>query len=488
MKPLLPSVMKRKTIFMHKLYIKKNFEEWNYNIYHIISMFFSENDVELIKEGNGFIELRLLESEFTIKIDNNQYSYKIFNMDKNEVIRCLFKSLVDFTKKNIPWGTLVGIRPGKIAYKLIKEGYSKDEVIKYYEENYLTFKSKASLCYDIAESEKKLVSKILDKNSYSIYIGMPFCPSRCYYCSFTSNDINKNSGFVEPYIDALLTEMDEIYKYINPPQTIYFGGGTPTSVNEEQFEKVMNKIYECFIKNKKICEFTVECGRADTITGEKLQIMMNYGVTRISINPQTMNDDTLKKIGRTHSSKDVMDAYNLANKTGFKNINMDLIIGLKDEDSKYVQNTCNKIYDLRPQSLTVHGLSVKRSSKLHEDIVLGSEFLNNHDEILKMYEISESLAQRLGLKPYYLYRQKNMIGSMENVGYSKAGFESIYNILIMEELQNILAFGCDGVSKFIFSGDEIKRQRNIKDLRGYIKNVHKLIEDKKFYIKGELNG
>jgi len=476
---------------MYKLQVKKNFEEWDYSIYHIISMFFDENDVEMIREGNGFIELSLSGSEFIVKIDHNQYSHKILHVNKDKVNRCLFKSLVDFTKKNIPWGTLVGIRPSKIAFKLIEEGLSKDEVIKYYEENYLTSQSKASLCYDIAENEKKLVSKILDKDSYSVYIGMPFCPSRCYYCSFTSNDINKNSGFVQSYIDALLTEIDEIYGYIDgnfTPKTIYFGGGTPTSVDEKQFEKVMKKIYECFVRNKEIYEFTVECGRADTITREKLQIMMDYGATRISINPQTMNDDTLKKIGRTHTSQEVIDAYDLASKMGFKNINMDLIIGLKDEYSEHVQNTCDSIYLLNPQSLTIHGLSVKRSSKLHEDIVLGSESLNNHNEILKMYEISESLAKKLGLKPYYLYRQKNMVGSMENVGYSKEGFESIYNILIMEEVQNILAFGCDGVSKFILNGDEIKRQRNTKDLRGYIKNVHELIEDKKFYIKGESNG
>ena len=389
----------------------------------------------------------------------------------------------DFTEKKMPWGTLVGVRPSKIAYKLLKEGFTRDAIISYYKENYLTFKSKAALCYDVAVKEKKLISKIQNKNSYSVYIGMPFCPSRCYYCSFASNDINKNSSFVEPYIDTLLLEIDEIYRYIGyKSQTVYFGGGTPTSIDEKQFERVMKKIYECFIKDRANLEFTVECGRADSITKEKLEIMLFYGVSRISINPQSMNDDTLRKIGRTHNSQDVIDKYNLASKLGFKNINMDLIIGLKDENSYHVQRTCDAIYSLKPKSLTIHGLSVKRSSKLHEDIILGKESLNFHNEILNMYEITEGLVNRLNLKPYYLYRQKNMVEAMENVGYSEEGFESLYNILIMEEVQNILAFGCDGVSKFIYDGGKIERQKNIKDLREYIKNIHKLIEDKKKYL------
>ncbi len=474
---------------MHKLYIKKNFEEWDYNIYHIVSIFFNDYHLEIIKEGEGYIELNLTKVNFNVKIHEEEYSYKIANHDKDEVKKeinkYLLMSLAHFTKKIVPWGTLVGIRPSKIAFKLINEGFSKEKIVNYYEENYLTYKSKASLCYDVAEKEKNLISKILYKNSYSVYIGMPFCPSRCYYCSFTSNDINKNSRFVEIYIDALLREIDEIYKYVHKdfiPQTVYFGGGTPTSVNEKQFERVMKKIYDCFIKDKGIHEFTVECGRADSITNEKLKVMLYYGATRISINPQTMNDDTLKKIGRTHNSQDVIEAYNMADKLGFKNINMDLIIGLKDENSDHVKRTCDRIYSLKPKSLTIHGLSVKRSSKLHEDIVLGKELFYKHNEILKMYDISEKLSEKLDLKPYYLYRQKNMAGSMENVGYSKEGFESLYNILIMEEVQNILAFGSDGISKFIFNNNEIKRQKNIKDLREYIKNVDKLIEDKKSHI------
>ncbi len=470
---------------MSKLYIKRDFEGLDYDLYNMIKMFFYEHDIEMIKEGNGHIKLSLKDDIFCVKVEEKEYSYRLINkMDKDEIKRCLFISLEDLTKKIMPWGTLVGIRPSKIAYKLIEKGFCKDSIVRYYKENYLTHEDKAKLCYSVSKKEKDLISKIINKNSYSMYIGMPFCPSRCYYCSFTSNPIDKNLNLVDPYINTLLLEIDEIYEYIKDDfslSTVYFGGGTPTSIDERQFERVLKRIYDSFVKHNDIFEFTVECGRADTITKEKLRIMSYYGVNRISINPQTMNDETLKKIGRTHTVQDVIDAYNMAVNEGFKNINMDLIVGLKDETSWHMDNTCRSIYNLSPKSITVHGLSVKRSSKLHEDIVLGKESIY-HNEILKMYEASYDLCLKLNLKPYYLYRQKNMIGSMENIGYSIEGFESLYNILIMEEKQNILAFGCDGVSKFIF-GDEIKRQKNIKDLRGYIKDVNKLIEDKKSYIE-----
>ena len=335
-----------------------------------------------------------------------------------------------------------------------------------------------------------------ESNSIAIYIGMAFCPTRCFYCSFAANTIVGNKKLVNPYLQALIKEISAMKKYVNDRklniESVYFGGGTPTAVNNEEFEDVMKEVYEAFVKDKNLKEFTVECGRPDSITSEKLQTMKTYDVTRISINPQTMNDDTLKMIGRGHTSAQVIEKFNLARSMGFNDINMDMIIGLPGEGIKEVLHTKNEILKLKPDSLTVHGLSLKRASILYENFILKKGIqVKKQEELAQMYEESRILAQELGLHPYYMYRQKNMVGNMENLGYSRKGAECIYNIEMIEDKQTIIALGADAVSKVVFLDENrIERFANIKDIKEYCNRIDEMIEGKinlldSLYLKGE---
>ena len=359
---------------------------------------------------------------------------------------------------------------------------SEEEIIEIFKNKHLASEEKAKLCIEIAKAEESFVNK--SSNSIAIYIGMAFCPTRCFYCSFAANPITGNKKLVSPYLEALIKEIKAIKKYVNDRklniESVYFGGGTPTAVNNEEFEIVMKEAYEAFVKNKKVKEFTVECGRPDSITREKLQTMLNYDVTRISINPQTMNDDTLKMIGRGHNSSEVIEKFNLARSMGFNDINMDMIIGLPGEGIKEVLHTKEEILKLKPDSLTVHGLSLKRASILYENFVLKKGIqVKKQNELAAMYEESRKLANELGLKPYYMYRQKNMVGNMENLGYSRKGAECIYNIEMIEDKQTIIALGADAVSKVVFLDENrIERFANIKDVREYVSRIEEMIEGK----------
>lgn len=313
---------------------------------------------------------------------------------------------------------------------------------------------------------------------------MAFCPTRCLYCSFASNPINGNKKFVEPYLKALSYEIKEMSKYVKEKnlkiETIYFGGGTPTSINNEEFENLMNLIYNSFIKENSPREFTVECGRPDSITLEKLKTMKRYNVTRISINPQTMNDKTLKLIGRNHTSKDVIEKFKMAKDLGFQDINMDMIIGLPGEGLEEAKHTAKEILKLSPDSLTVHGLSLKRGSIMYENFILKKGLgLKSQEEIMKMYEESRELAKALDIKPYYMYRQKNMVGNMENLGYAKQGKECLYNIEMIEDKQTIIALGADAVTKVVFlEENRLERFANVKDLKGYTERIQEMVEGK----------
>ena len=314
---------------------------------------------------------------------------------------------------------------------------------------------------------------------------MAFCPTRCFYCSFAANPIMGNKKLVSPYLEALIYEIKEMKKYVDERnlniESVYFGGGTPTAVNNEEFEIVMQEAYDAFVKDKGIKEFTVECGRPDSITKEKLETMKKFNVTRISINPQTMNDETLKMIGRGHNSNDVIDKFNLARSMGFNDINMDMIIGLPGEGIKEVLHTKNEILKLHPDSLTVHGLSLKRASILYENFVLKKGIqVKKQSELASMYEESRNLSKELGLHPYYMYRQKNMVGNMENLGYARKGAECIYNIQMIEDKQTIIALGADAVSKVVFLEEgRIERFANIKDVREYCSRIEEMVEGKK---------
>lgn len=463
--------------------IKLNDFSYRYDVYHIFKLFYSFIDIQFVDEDFDFSVAILDDRVEILNKKNEAYNFKLPKKLKksNEIKGAIFQYLKNRTGKQLPWGVLIGIRPTKIVLEMMNQGKSEDEIITIFKEDFFVREDKAKLCLDIAKIEKEMVNK--DSKTVSIYIGMPFCPTRCLYCSFTSNPIGTCKKIVESYLETLIYEMERIKKFIKEKdlkiECVYFGGGTPTSVSEEQFEMILSNIYNNFVKDRGVREFNVECGRPDSINEHKLRSMKRYDVNRISINPQSMNDDTLKAIGRNHTVKDVIYKFNLARKLGFENINMDIIIGLPNEDLQHVKNTCSELLRLKPDNITVHGMSVKRASKLHEQIVTGEFSIREQNELNEMYDETVKLAEELGMKPYYMYRQKNMMGNMENIGYTKDSKEGLYNIEIIEEKQTIIALGADAVTKVVFpQNNKIERFANIKDVREYIKRIDEKIEKK----------
>ena len=472
--------------------IKLNNMKYRYDVYQMFNIYFPLDEIKFLDDGDYIVNI--LDGKIEFKYGEYYNESKILENIKEDIKKLVFSSLKELTKEEYPWGILVGIRPSKIALKYLEEGKTEEEIIKIFEIKHLASKKKAKLCIEIAKTEEKFVNK--ESNSIAIYTGMAFCPTRCFYCSFAANPIVGNKKLVNPYLQALIKEISAMKKYVNDRklniESVYFGGGTPTSVNNEEFEDVMKEVYEAFVKDKNLKEFTVECGRPDSITSEKLQTMKTYDVTRISINPQTMNDDTLKMIGRGHTSAQVIEKFNLARSMGFNDINMDMIIGLPGEGIKEVLHTKNEILKLKPDSLTVHGLSLKRASILYENFILKKGIqVKKQEELAQMYEESRILAQELGLHPYYMYRQKNMVGNMENLGYSRKGAECIYNIEMIEDKQTIIALGADAVSKVVFLDENrIERFANIKDIKEYCNRIDEMIQGKinlldSLYLKGE---
>lgn len=463
-----------------ELKIKLNNLKYRYDVYQMFNIYYALDEIKFEEDGNYIINIE--EDKISFSFNDFYRECNVLENIKEDIKRLIFSSLKEITGDYYPWGILVGIRPSKIALKYLEEGKSEKEIIDLFAKKHLASEKKAKLCIKVAKKEQELVNK--DEKSIAIYIGMAFCPTRCFYCSFTANPIGSNKKLVNPYLEALTYEIREMKKYVNERnlkiESVYFGGGTPTAVNNEEFEDIMKEIYNAFVLDKEILEFTVECGRPDSITLEKLQTMKKYNTTRISINPQTMNDDTLKMIGRGHTSKDVIDKFNLARNLGFDDINMDMIIGLPGEGIKEAEYTANEILKLRPDSLTVHGLSLKRASILYENFILKKGIqIKKQDELSLMYEVSRNLAKSLNIEPYYMYRQKNMVGNMENLGYSKEGKECLYNIQMIEDKQTIIALGADAVSKVVFlEENRIERFGNVKDIREYTSRIKEMVEEK----------
>ena len=461
--------------------IKLNDMKYRYDVYQMFNIYFPLDEIKFLDDGDYIVNILDNKVEF---INSDYYKEtEISENIKEDIKRLVFSSLKDITEEEYPWGILVGIRPSKIALKYLEEGKTEEEIIEIFKKKHLASEEKAKLCIEIAKTEVSFVNN--DSKNIAIYIGMAFCPTRCFYCSFAANPIMGNKKLVNPYLEALIYEIREMKKYIDERglniETVYFGGGTPTAVNNEEFELIMQEAYDAFVKGKGLKEFTVECGRPDSITKEKLATMKKFNVTRISINPQTMNDETLKMIGRGHNSKDVIEKFNLARSMGFNDINMDMIIGLPGEGIKEVLHTKEEILKLHPDSLTVHGLSLKRASILYENFILKKGIqVKKQAELADMYEESRILAKKLGLHPYYMYRQKNMVGNMENLGYSRKGAECIYNIQMIEDKQTIIALGADAVSKVVFLEEgRIERFANIKDVREYCNRIEEMVEGKK---------
>lgn len=461
--------------------INLNNFDYRYDIYQMFNLFADYNVIEFVNDGFDF-KIDIREEDLTITGFNKicRYLLKGEVNIKQAIRRDVFSFLKSETDRDLPWGTLVGIRPSKIALKLINDGLDDDQIIKYYKDHYFTRSDKAELCIKIAQAERERVNT--DSRNISVYIGMPFCPTRCLYCSFASNPIGKCKKLIKPYLDALKSDIKNTSEYIISRglkiECVYFGGGTPTSVNDADFKEIMEFIYENLIKHHDVREFTVECGRPDSITENKLNTMKSCSVDRISINPQTMNDETLKLIGRNHTAGDVVQKFELAREIGFDNINMDIIVGLPYEGIESVRKTCREISKLIPDNVTVHGLCVKRGSRLHENILASRKFKSiSQDEINSMYDETVELARSLHMNPYYMYKQKNMVGNMENVGYAAQGKEGIYNIQMIEEKQTIIGIGADAVSKVIFlDEDRIERFANVKDVNEYINRINEMLE------------
>ena len=334
---------------------------------------------------------------------------------------------------------------------------------------------------EIAAREKALLSRLHSADGYSLYIGIPFCPTTCLYCSFTSYPLRKFKRLVESYIDCLIKELQFVGgAYGNRVlDSVYIGGGTPTTLEPAQLDRLLTALRANFDFTT-VQEFTVEAGRADSITKEKLNVLKKHGVGRISINPQTMNGETLKLIGRQATPEQVREAFAMARAVGGFHINMDIILGLPNEGEADVAHTIEEIVAMKPDSLTVHSLAIKRASALSKWIVEnGVETLKNTDRTM---EIAAQGAEKLNMHPYYLYRQKNMSGNFENVGYATEGKEGIYNILIMEEKQTIIACGAGSITKMVYPDGRIERCEDVKDVSLYIEKIDEMIERKRRFI------
>ncbi len=398
---------------------------------------------------------------------------------KETIKRSMFKILEQKFRSNVPWGILTGIRPVKIVHALLDEGKSEEYIKEKLQEDYYIKDEKIELALDIAKRERKFIYPI-DENKVSLYIGIPFCPTRCYYCSFPANPVDKFGAKKALYVEKLLQEARGVAELLRDNnksiETLYIGGGTPTTLSPEEMDTLITGLYKEFDLSD-IKEFTVEAGRPDTINREILEVLKKHGVDRISINPQTMNDETLQKVGRKHSVNDIIECFQLARELGFDNINMDIILGLVDEDLEMVEKTLKQIEKLSPESLTVHTLAVKRTSKLKENI--DDYELTQFDEMTKMIDLSMEYAKKMGLNPYYMYRQKHMLGNLENIGYAKEGYECIYNIQIMEERQSNIALGAGSITKFVYADENrIERVENVKNLEQYIDRVDEMINRK----------
>ena len=398
---------------------------------------------------------------------------------KETIKRSMFKILEQKFKSKVPWGILTGIRPVKIVHALLDEGKDEEYIKEKLKEDYYIKDDKIELALNIAKRERQFIYPI-DENKVSLYVGIPFCPTRCYYCSFPANPVDKFGGKKPLYVEKLLQEARGVAELLRDNnkeiETLYIGGGTPTTLSPEEMDTLIKGLYKEFDLSK-IKEFTVEAGRPDTINREILEVLKKHGVDRISINPQTMNDETLQKVGRKHSVNDIIECFQLARELGFDNINMDIILGLVDENLEMVENTLKQIEKLSPESLTVHTLAVKRTSKLKENI--DDYELTQFDEMTKMIDLSMKYAKKMGLNPYYMYRQKHMLGNLENIGYAKEGYECIYNIQIMEERQSNIALGAGSITKFVYTDENrIERVENVKNLEQYIDRVDEMINRK----------
>ena len=479
--------------------VKLNRPEFEYDIHSLVKAFYPSEDVYVSAADKKQSEQ--IDYHMDVCYDDTQIRFTFFQVmengeekqvakaaadvsyedrkeTKNALKRSLYQMLSDYTKQKLPWGNLTGIRPTKIPMNLLEEGKSDEEIAQYMRDTYYCSEEKIKLSIEIAKRELALLHKLDYENGYSLYIGIPFCPSTCLYCSFTSYPLGVWKNRMDDYLTALEKEIDFTavkfaHKKLN---TIYIGGGTPTTLTAEQLDRLIRKI-KCSFDLSHLVEFTVEAGRPDSITAEKLKVLKFHGISRISINPQTMKQATLDLIGRHHTVEQTIESFKLARSLGFDNINMDLIVGLPQETIEDVRDTMEQLRVLDPDSITVHSLAIKRAARLRmfQDDYKDYKIVNTKDHI----DLTARVAGEMGLEPYYLYRQKNMAGNFENVGYAKPGKAGIYNVLIMEEKQTIMALGAGATTKFVFeNATRMERTENVKDIHNYLDRTDEMIDRK----------
>lgn len=390
--------------------------------------------------------------------------------------KALYENLMEYTDRKLPWGFLTGVRPSKRAMVLLNDAFdNKKEVINTLKERYLISDKKAELAYEVAKNERHIIDEVAGKDSISLYIHIPFCPSVCAYCSFAT--VISNNDLMERYVDKLCYELKAFKERLTHKKidSIYMGGGTPTALTAEQLEKALVCVEENYDLSN-LLEYTVEAGRADSITKEKLEVLKKHNISRISVNPQTFNQKTLDIIGRKHTVEDVYEAFKLARELGFDNINMDVILGLPEETRDDIARTAKCLKELAPDSITMHSLSFKRAAAFttSKSLYNGYEYISTDE----YQDILGSAIEELNMEPYYMYRQQNMTGNLENIGYAKKGSECLYNIFIMEEIQSIIAFGAGSSTKCLFDNGRIERAENVKNVEQYIERVDEMIERK----------
>lgn len=468
------------------LYVKNH--NFHFELENLTRLFFPNEKITVIRDFSEpqppciYTEVS---DKITISVNigsfnKSETAVKKLTDDDNELVsaQLLYKLLCDFTGLTQPWGILTGVRPVKLLRRLAEES-SEEQAVKKFEKDFFVSNEKIALSRETEHNERKIL-ELSKPESFSLYVGIPFCPSRCSYCSFVMASIERAEKLIEPYTKLLCEEIKQTADIANKLglrlETVYFGGGTPTTLSAEQLDTVLGTVNKSF--DMSTCrEFTVEAGRPDTIDIAKLFALKENKVDRISINPQTVNDEVLKTIGRKHTAQQFFDAFELARKCGFDNINTDLIAGLPTDTPESFKNSLDSIVRLNAECITVHTLCMKRASRLTtEGVTLD---LQQSRDAREMLAYTQNILGQNEYIPYYMYRQSRMVGNLENVGWSKKGFESLYNVYVMDETHTILACGSGGVTKLKRNNpDYLERIFNFKYPYEYIDRFDELIQRK----------
>ena len=468
------------------LYVKNH--NFHFELENLTRLFFPNEKITVIRDFSEpqppYIYTEVSD-KITISVNISSFNksetaVKKLTDDDNELVsaQLLYKLLCDFTGLTQPWGILTGVRPVKLLRRLAEES-SEEQAVKKFEKDFFVSNEKIALSRETEHNERKIL-ELSKPESFSLYVGIPFCPSRCSYCSFVMASIERAEKLIEPYTKLLCEEIKRTAEIANKLglrlETVYFGGGTPTTLSAEQLDTVLRTVNKSF--DMSTCrEFTVEAGRPDTIDIAKLFALKENKVDRISINPQTVNDEVLKTIGRKHTAQQFFDAFELARKCGFDNINTDLIAGLPTDTPESFKNSLDSIVRLNAECITVHTLCMKRASRLTtEGVTLD---LQQARDAREMLAYTQNILGQNEYIPYYMYRQSRMVGNLENVGWSKKGFESLYNVYVMDETHTILACGSGGVTKLKRNNpDYLERIFNFKYPYEYIDRFDELIQRK----------